>query len=270
VSQDEEGEAWVDGEGSFSSLISVRAELARGDLRGLYLGWLLRAQAGELDDEDVEPPAPPGLGQLSASLENMAEFLRLDRDLVRVAAGASPPIGRIGIDHTEALAWLGKLATEEKDELIADLLIDGDNALVAELLKRFLKERTAADRRTATTQRTVGAILRAAEAYSAEQQRIEAEKRAKETARREREAAIAREKRLDSLVGRETELWARVDALVAAKQPRNYDQAVKTLVDPRDLAARGAGSDFALRIERLRQTQARKPSFIERLGKAGL
>jgi hypothetical protein len=94
VSQDEEGGEWVEGEGQLSSLISVRSELVRGDLRALYLGWLLRAQAGEFDDNDVEPPVPPGLGQLSASLGNLAEFLRIDRDLLYVATANSPRRGR--------------------------------------------------------------------------------------------------------------------------------------------------------------------------------
>jgi len=73
----------------------VRAELARGDLRALYLGWLLRAQSGELDDDDTEPPVPPGLGQLSASLESLAEFLRIDDDLLHVAAES----GKINLTH---------------------------------------------------------------------------------------------------------------------------------------------------------------------------
>jgi hypothetical protein len=46
ISEDEEGGDWVEGEGQLSSLISARAELARGDLRCLYLGWLLCAQNG--------------------------------------------------------------------------------------------------------------------------------------------------------------------------------------------------------------------------------
>ena len=116
----------------------------------------------------------------------------------------------------------------------------------------------------------MGQLLRAAEAYTTERKRLEAEKRAKEKARREREAAIVREKHLDSLVGREAKLWTEVDDLIATKQPKNYDQGVKLLVDLRDLAARGKGSDFGLRIEALRQAQAKKLSFIERLRKAGL
>ncbi|MCU0661712.1 MAG: hypothetical protein MUC50_05225 [Myxococcota bacterium] len=270
VSQDEEGGDWVEGEGHLSSMISVRAELARGDLRALYLGWLLRAQNDELDDGDTEPPVPPGLGQLSASLESLAEFLRIDGDLLLVAAEASPPIGDAGIDRDEVRAWVGKLPAKEKDELITSLVVDADHAQITELLQRFIKERATDGGGPATTERTVGQLLQAAEAYATERKRIEADKRAKENARREGEAVIAREKHLDSLVGREGKLWTEVDGLVATKQPKNYDQAVKILVDLRDLADRGKRGDFGLRIEALRQAQSKKPSFMERLQKAGL
>jgi len=91
-SEAEGGDGWVEGEGELSSLISVRSELARGDLRALYLGWLLCAQNGELDDEEIEPPVPAGLGQLSASLSDFAEFLRIDTDLIDAAAVVSPPL----------------------------------------------------------------------------------------------------------------------------------------------------------------------------------
>ena len=186
-----------------------------------------------------------------------------------MAAEASPPIGDTGLDRDEVRVWVGKLPVKEKDELITNLVIDADHAQIAELLQRFLKERTGSGG-PATTGRTVGQLLRAAEAYTTERRRIEAEKRTKEKVRREREVAIAREKHLDSLVGREAKLWTEVDGLVTTKQPKNYDQAVKILVDLRDLAARSKGGDFGLRIEALRQSHTKKPSLIERLRKAGL
>jgi hypothetical protein len=121
-----------------------------------------------------------------------------------------------------------------------------------------------------TTGRTVGELLRAAGEQASERSRAAAARRAKEKARRDREAAIAREKHLDSLAGRESKLWGEVDTFVASKQPKSYDQAVAILVDLRDLAARGKAGEFGLRIEALREAQARKPSFIQRLAKAGL
>jgi len=158
VSEDEEGGDWVEGEGHLSSMISVRAELARGDLRALYLGWLLRAQSGELDDEDVEPPVPTGLGKLSASLESLAEFLRIDGDLLHVAAEASPSREDSALNRDEIRAWVGKLASKEKDTLIASLIVDSDHALITELLQRFLKERAAGGADPAKTGRTVGQL----------------------------------------------------------------------------------------------------------------
>ena len=82
------------------------ASWAAGDLRLLYLGWLLKIQLSGLDDEDadfddggegladgVEPPVPAGLRQLSDSLASAAKFLRIDDDLIAVAAKAEPPAG---------------------------------------------------------------------------------------------------------------------------------------------------------------------------------
>ena len=108
-SDDEEGAEWVEGDGQLAPLISVRAELARGDRRALYLGWLLCAQSGDLDDEEVEPPVPAGLAQLSASLESLVEFLRLDTDLIQVAATASAPLGQTANPNPPKSdgGWLG-------------------------------------------------------------------------------------------------------------------------------------------------------------------
>ena len=140
VSEDEGGGEWVEGEGWLSSLISVRAELARGDMRCLYLGWLLCAQSGELDDEDVEPPVPPGLGQLSASLESLVEFLRIDTDLLHVAARASQPMVDVREKQEEIRKWVGKLQADEKDDVLARLIAGEDLAPATELLRRFIRE----------------------------------------------------------------------------------------------------------------------------------
>jgi hypothetical protein len=88
LSENEDGEDSVDSGGLLASLISVRAELARGDLRALYLGWLLCMQNGELDVDTLAPPVPAGLTKLSASLTSL-EFLRVDKALVRAWAKAA-------------------------------------------------------------------------------------------------------------------------------------------------------------------------------------
>jgi hypothetical protein len=55
-----------------------------------------------------------------------------------------------------------------------------------------------------------------------------------------------------------------------SKQPKSYDQAVALLVDLRDLAVRDKDGAFGIRLEARREAQAKKPSFIQRLAKAGL
>jgi len=271
-SEDEEGGEWVEGEGQLSSLASARGELARGDLRALYLGWLLCAQSGELHDDDLEPPVPAGLAELSASLESLVEFLRVDTDLVRVAAGASLPLAGVVPDPADVRRWLGRRSVAEKDDWLARLIVENDSVLVNELLQRLSRERAAARPRStaATRRRTVAELLRGAESASDERRRIAAERASQDDARREREAAAARAERLALLVGKEHEIWSRAESLIATRQPRGYDQAVALLADLRDLAALREDGDFRRRVAALRTEHARKPTLINRLNEAGL
>ena len=119
-----EGGEWVEDDGWLSSLIHTRAESLRGDLRCLYLAWLLSAQEGELDDEEREPPVPPNLQHLSAGLRSFAEFLRIDDDLIAVAAEASPDQNRDSASRADLEAWIGGLSAKEKDGLLLRV-IDG-------------------------------------------------------------------------------------------------------------------------------------------------
>ena len=105
----------------------------------------------------------------------------------------------------------------------------------------------------------------------ADRQHRLATKRAEDEARREQARALARERRLDQLASEEEAAWSRVDALIAARKPGEYDAAVTLLTDLQALAERDDRDDtFALRTIALRQTHARKPSLIERLNQAGI
>jgi len=272
VSEDEEGGEWVESEGRLSSLISVRSELARGDLRALYLGWLLCAQNGELDDDEIEPAVPAGLGQLNASLSSFAEFLRIDADLIDAAGEASPPLIETEPSPREIREWLAKLPVADKDNLLARLIRGDDAALGSELVQRMRRERTSSDglAQVVAERRTVAALLRAGEQAAEERTRIAAEKAAREQAERERSAARARAMHLDRLTGGEPALWGKVESLIVTKQPKSYDQAVELLADLRDLAARKNEVGFRQRIEALRAAHGGKRTLIARLDKAGL
>jgi hypothetical protein len=269
-SEDDAGEDWVEGAGRLASMIGAREGLLRGDLRSLYLGWLLQVQSDELDDEDLEPPVPPGLGQLNAALDSMVEFLRLDRDLLHAATAASGPLGGSDLDRAAVRKWVQGLGQGEKDDLISRLIVEPDMTSVQELHLRFRKEHVSAPVQDAVERRSVATLLRMAKADTAERRRAEAAAAAREKAAREQEAAIAREAHLDQLVGQESRLWAEAEALAATKQPKKYDQAVQILVDLRDMGFRSKAGDFQSRLEAFRIAHAQKPAFINRIRSAGL
>lgn len=269
-SNQEDGDDWEeDGSGRLGSILPLRDEIAGGDHRTLYLGWLLAAQDGDLEDDESEPPVPPGLATPSGALKAFIDFLRLGPDLVQAAAERSPPMAA-GPDEGALPDWIAALPEAEKTELLVRVAGDAPASVRAELLRRF---RTAHRTGAAPAEggRTVGELLEAAERIAEKRSRAEAERKAREKALRDREAAAARQRHLDQLAGREEELWAQVDALAASKKPTSYDQAVSLLKDLRDLAARdGREPAFAARLQRLRETRAKKPSFMDRLRKSRL
>ena len=64
-----------------------------GDRPSIAQIWERDEDAFEYDDEDaLEPPVPAGLGLLTASQRALADFLRLDADLLTIAAQVSRPL----------------------------------------------------------------------------------------------------------------------------------------------------------------------------------
>lgn len=271
LSEEEEGGEWIEGKGILSSLLPLRAELAQGDLRALYAGWLLNMQAGELKDEEPEPPVPPNLGEFSRPWSDLVDFLRLDQDLLAVAAEASPRQQTRPVQREDMAAWVALLPAKEKDELIVRLMAGEEVGIGAELRARLGRSQAASAPTPQAPRRTVRQLLAAAEAFRERRKQAKARKAAEEKSRREHAAAVAREKHLDGLAGREPELWAKVEELVATKLPKSYDLAVQHLADLRDLAKRtGAEADFFRRAALLREAHARKQTLIERLRNKGL
>jgi hypothetical protein len=269
LSEGEGSAEWDDGSGWLSSLIPLRADLAGGDHRALYLAWLLCVQAGQLDDDETEPPIPAGLGEPNAALQAFADFLRLDSDLLAVAAACSPKTEKSAAAR-EVEKWIAALPEDEKTAWLVRLAGGKEPQLRAELLGRFRAARPTVPS-SAGAPRSVGELLAAAERCAEERRRKEAERTAAERARREREAAAARDLYLSDLARREDWAWRHVDDLIATKQPGRYDDAVKLLCDLRDLGLRdGRAGEVEARLRQLGEDHARKVTLIERLQKAGL
>ena len=174
-----------------SSLISLRAELMRGDSRALYLGWLASLPSRDWDDEDdwdeedaddddrLEPPVPPGLAKLSAPLRALAEFLRVDDELIEVAAAGSAGEPPAEPSRPELARWVKGLPAADKDAyLLRFLAEEGDLLLRAELSKRFREATAPKGARPApdAERRTVAQLLAARDALVEEKTRKAAER----------------------------------------------------------------------------------------------
>jgi hypothetical protein len=154
---DDEGDDWIEGDGLLDPVLAARGELATGDLRLLYLGWLLMVQLGELDEDDedladeAEPPVPAGLRELSDSLASVAQFLNIDDDLIAVAAKASAPL--VSVSDDGIADWVTALAASEKDKFLT-MVAEGEGAQVEALLVcRFRRESQPAGTTPASTGR---------------------------------------------------------------------------------------------------------------------
>jgi hypothetical protein len=272
-SDNEEGD-WEEGEGYMDSLIPARAELLNGDLRCLYLGWLLCAQCEELDEDDLEPPVPPGLAKLPEPLREFAQFLRIEKDLIEVAAEASVGLEASGPSQEELAAWIAGMSEAKKNALLLEAAAGDNPHFRVELLRYFKQDRLSSQRHSeqpAPPRRTVSELLSTARSRATEREQREAERQAAEQAARERERAAARAKYLEALAGREQQVWEQVGELIQTKQPKNYDQAVSLLVDMRELAVQGGREgEFNSALEHLRALHYSKPSFLRRLAKADL
>lgn len=182
TSETEDYDDFDDGTGWIDRLIPLRDELAAGDLRAPYLGWLLAAQSGELGDEAREPPPPPGLAKLSRPLEALAEFLSIDEGLVAAAARGSSTDAPAGPSSDELARWIGKLPKTEKDALLLRVAEGEGRKARSELLGRF-REAAANSRGSKTRSanapcRTVGELLSAREACHREREEREARRAA--------------------------------------------------------------------------------------------
>ena len=138
----------------------------------------------------------------------------------------------------------------------------------AELLRRF-REAQGEDDGEQAEPRTVAELLQAAERVAAERVIAEKKEAAREQARRERAEAAARERRLADLTEREEESWRRIDELAAQKNATAYDEAVRLLLDLRELAIRdGRKDEVDARTAALRARHGGKRRLVERVDEA--
>lgn len=267
TSEDEDGD-WVEGaDDSLAALIGVRDELATGDLRPLYLAWLSALTAWEREDDDEdenrtcpEPPVPAGLGDLTAPQRALADFLRVDTDLLAVATQAGPALPKKPTRPAkkELAPLIAALPQEEKDALLLRLALGAEPGLHTELLHR-LRGTTAAPH-TTPGRRSAAQLPDAAHTLRTDRRR-----------HAEAERATARARHLTALADQAESVWQQIETHLATRRPSAHDQAVTLLADLRDACAdTERHTSFHQRLSRLREANRHRPGLIQRLDRRDL
>ena len=254
---DEDGGHWFEGEARLSTLAPLRDDILAGDYRALYLAWLLAAAANDIDEE-LEPPVPPGLKELSAPLAEFVRFFQLDPFLVQAAAQASQPLRPAPVPALDALS--ARLPRAECDAFLRRLA-EGEPLLALKFNRRLQelagppgRPQAAATRRTWAELRETAERLRQAEAR-----------------RQQAEAEAKRVKDLQDFAPRAPQAWRDAQLLIEEKKARPYDEAVALLVKLRELAVfQNRLAEFEACLSSLQAQYAGRPAFQERLRKAGL
>ena len=259
---DEEGAEWLD------RLLPLRDELLGGDSRPLYLGWLARVCAGELGDEDVEPPLPAGLASLTPAQQALVEYLQLDPDWLEAAAQASPPRQASVAEEAEGELWLAEQTPEALRTSVA-LLLAGRPQEAQQGVRHAYLAWQAARRPSAEAlpRRTLEQIRTGI--AQAREQRLAREKAAQAALAAKQKAA--REVQLVKLAARSAQVWQEIDASLQRGSGVGYDQALRLIVELHEaLMHVGQGEAYLLRLARLMQVHGTRKAWVARLKKAGL
>jgi hypothetical protein len=249
---EESEDDWFEAGGRLGALVPLRSELQQGDMSTAYLAWLLAVEAGEVAKSAKEPPVPAGLREPNASLIALAEFLRIDLDLMAAAAEGSQDDA---LDADALRSWIRSQPAREKDRWLLKAIDDPSARLGSDLIAAFRREQPV----PRTKPRTVSALLARADELRLLRERAELEQAEKDRRRSDN----ARKRHLAALTRQGDKPWRQLDRLI---DDRKYDEAVTLTTDLRDAAALSGGLDgFEARVAAVRKEHARRRGYLDRL-----
>ena len=262
---EEEGGAWIEGEGALSDLIPLWNDILQGDHRLLYLAWLkaMSIRGDEPPDDrkssvakSMEPAVPPGLRQLSPALKQFLNLFEVPPCLVEAAAEVSLELEETS--GTNFYPLVAQLSRNDCDGFLCRFA-GGDTAAGMELKKRLLSLmpcKPAAQ----PVRLSIGQLLKRADAIENERKR-----------RRAEQARRKHTMEMKALASCETETWQEVEVLVGLKQSKHYAAAVQLLVKLRELAEfQNLKADFWQRLEGFCGRYSNRPGFKWRVEQAKL
>lgn len=249
---------------SLSSLIHLRQEILEQDYRCLYLAWLKDVSENLIPDYEFEPPVPDGLNQLSRSQTTFVEFLEVGPDLLLIATENSRKKEEISKKDLEN--WINAFSREEKNNLLYKVATKKITNPSQYIISRFLARDTNTIKTKDSIRRTALEMLTGAEKHKKERLRKKAELADKERIKRKKEEARKRTEYLGSLKGKVPTIWEKIEGLVQTSKSKEYDVAVKLLVDLNDFYnCFDTRENFRTKLQWFYERYKRKPALIRRL-----
>lgn len=258
----EEGSGWM------VRLAPVRDELLRGDLRGLYIGWLAAVSGELMDDDELEPNGISSLGSFTAAQQALAEFLDVDPDLLVSASMDRPATQSGGTSEKDMDKWIDSLARGEVNPLLKQLLEGKGKQAERVVRSRFAAwERSMQADNTGAPRRKVGELRQSTEKIR--QLRLEKQEHARKQDELKRRKA--RESHLKELSNDFAKVWESIRKPVERGTGGGYDEACRALVDIAEAYALfSTGEQFQKELKKFMADHLRRKALIQRLAKAGI
>ncbi|MFL5691313.1 MAG: hypothetical protein ACJ795_05855 [Ktedonobacteraceae bacterium] len=248
---------WIEYE--LGSLIAIRDELMEGDLRALYIVWLAgQSMMGSYDEEeDYEisvPAVPPAFDKLTAAQQALAELLQVPQELL-VAAARHSNAAMLSTDD-DFVAWVELLTPERRSSYLVRLAHNepGLSRLLVKELRELSQGKTKV---TPSTGEHVTYATLIAESKAIKAQ-LEREKREQER--------LARQRHLQDIRDHQNEYWHQVDLAVTRGSGTGYDEAVRLLIELREVADQFKEiQEFQARFRAWVRPHLRRPALVKRL-----
>ena len=259
---EEEGYAWLDGEGFLSSLIGLRRDILNGDYRSLYIAWLHAcSNAREWDEFDttaLEPVLSLPLKPFNDALKSWVELLEIDQDLLSIVSEKQilSPENTLDLMTDE----INLLSDDEKTNFLKRLLHE-EPLLSVKFRKRLKKLSVSSDiRTTSSSHRTIEEIFHKADHIKEQRQELERQKRKKKKLQK-----------LEMIEAEEETLWKNVHGHISRKNSKAYDAAIAILNDLFLLAKhRGTQAEYKQGIQSLLKKYPRLSSLKSKITHAKL
>lgn len=208
------------------SIAPVRDLLMAGDLRALYLAWLV----GLGEPDGLEPPVPAGMAVLSPPLRALADFYEIGPDLLAAVAERSPPLPETPQADERLERWIARQSKADLQQYLRMFLSEDVARARGAIWTQVRKATPATAWPMAKPLRTLEALQALAVGYR--EKRLQKEEKTRETARRKRIKAMANDP--DKVI-------AQVESLVAQRSEVSYSDAADMLLELREALGPTAG-----------------------------